>query len=239
MKLFTTIITVVSLTALHAIAMITFPAPYLITNKDESRVLVMQSELTEYNTSKHDHALRLLSGVELYPIKDFPQSGVYSLPDRKLIYSISNYIPERHLLWDEDFEHLMYKNRFGARDTWALKFYHRGQESKTYTVEDLLTAFSSERYLPFTTADYHHPWCSRMKLVVNRVVIQTSDREIAGIPIGYSEHYEFDLSTGEMRSKDVRNAGFIALVVALLGFMGILTASFVRYLRARRTPLPH
>lgn len=73
-----------------------------------------------------------------------------------------------------------------------------------------------------------------MEFIVNRAIVHTSDRKIWGFEIGYSEVYEFDLTTGEMRSKGVRNAGFIALVVALLGFLGILAALVARYLRSRR-----
>ena len=73
-----------------------------------------------------------------------------------------------------------------------------------------------------------------MEFIVNRAIVHTSDRKIWGFEIGYSEVDEFDLTTGEMRSKGVRNAGFIALVVALLGFLGILAALVARYLRSRR-----
>lgn len=217
-----------------ASAMISMDTPYILVSKDESRVLVMQKEVSKQDTLYYNEKIQLSSGVELRPMTDFQQSGVYSMPDKKLIYGINWYMRDQGVLPSADFEHIMCQNRHGANDTWALKFYTHGKEVKSYSTDELLTAFKSYRYLPFTASDYHHPWCRKMELIVNRAIVHTSDRKIWGFEIGYSEVYEFDLTTGEMRSKDVRNAGFIALVVALLGFLGILAALVARYLRSRR-----
>ncbi len=219
--------------SLPARGMITFPAPYILVSHDEAKVLVMQTDLSKYNMGDYDATIRMSNGMVLRPMKDFPHSGVYSLPDKKLIYGVDWYIQEQGILTSADFEHIMCQNRHGANDTWALAFYARGKMVKNYTSDELLTVFKSEWFLPFSTTDFHYPWCQKTELIVNRVVVQTSDRTIAGFNIGYSEVYEFDITTGEMRSKDVRNTGFIALGVALLGFLGILAAVVARYVKKR------
>lgn len=133
-------------------------------------------------------------------------------------------------------EHIRRVNNFGFNDRWALKFHEKGWEIKTYSCDDLLTAFAKEDHLPVTTSNDDYTWCSNAEHIITRAVVHSSGHPIFGFKIRYSEVYEFDLATGKMQSKDVRNTGFIGLVIAFLGFVAILSPVSAHFVRSRRQP---
>jgi hypothetical protein len=209
---------------------ISAPIPFARLSDDESRVLVVRSGDA---ASNHPNVRNptLSNGEEIAFLSMFPTSGVYRWPDRSLIYEIDWFCLDHELLASSDLDHLARMNRFG--NEWALKFYSSGDETATYTLHELLTAFGSERFRPFATWDWHHPWHEEFDLAGEKVTLTTVNREIGGIPIGYHEIHTFDIATGTLIGTDVLNVGFILLLVGIVGFCLVLLTSAVLAIRFR------
>ena len=210
---------------------ISAPIPFARLSSDESRILVVRSGDA---ASDHPNVTNptLSNGEEIDFLSLFPASGVYGWPDRNLVYEIDWYCLDRELLASADLDHLARMNRFG--NEWALKFYSSGNETSTYTLDQLLTSFASEGFRPFATWDWHHPWHEDFDLAGERVTLTTVGREIAGFSIGYHEIHTFDIGTGTLIETDVRNGRFIVLLVGFGGFFLILLTTIVLAIRSRR-----
>ena len=208
------------------------PIPFIRLSEDESRILVMR------NGSWYDEKLEkieLSSGEMLDPFEDFPSCGVYAVESKRLIYPLNWYCLDRELLTDSTLDYLCRINRFGG--TWAVKFYSKGTQIRTYTRDELLTGFSSDGFLPFTTWDYFNRWHDNAELQGNTVLLSTSNRQLAGFPLGYSELHQFSLVTGDLQSTKIQNTGFIALLAALAGALASLVMTVVLLRRARQNKL--
>lgn len=204
------------------------PYPFTRISQDETRILVMR------NGSDYDEELKkitLSTGLEIDPFTKFPRSGVYSLDDGIQIYALNWYCLDSELLANDDLSHLCRLNRFG--DDWALKFFAKGVETKSYTRNQLLTAFSKDHNFPFSTRDYYLRWHDKFQLVGGEVHLTTSDREVAGITIGYSELHRFSLATGELEATEIRNTRFIVLMVMVGACLTMLLAAAFFVIRGR------
>ena len=212
---------------------ISAPIPFARISDDESRILVIRSGDA---ASDHPNVTNptLSDGEEIDFLALFPASGVYRWPDRDLIYEITWYCLDRELLASADLDHLARINRFG--NEWALKFYSSGGETNTYTLDRLLTAFSSELFRQFATWDWHHPWHDTFELRGEKVVVSTVAREAGGFPIGYHETHTFDLATGSLDRTEFHNERFVALLAGLTGGLIFLLTTVVWGVRARRKP---
>lgn len=214
---------------------ISAPIPFARLSDDESRILVVRSgeaALNHPNVRPNVRNPTLSNGTEIDFLSLFPTSGVYRWPDRSLIYEIDWYCLERELLASADLEHMARLNRFGSE--WALKFYSSGHKTNTYTLDQLLTAFRSERFRPFATWDWHHPWHDEFDLAGEKVTLTTVKREVGGFSIGYHEVYTFDITTGTLIGTDVLNRKLIAVLVGIGGFFLILLPTVVFAVRFRR-----
>ena len=215
----------------HLQAGLSTPIPSARLSGDESRILVITHDRDGYSESQVSNPI-LSSGEEIDFLNLFPSSGVYSWPDKTLIYEIDWFCLERELLASADLDHLTRMNRFG--NGWALKFYSSGNETATHTLNQLLTAFRSERFRPFATWDWYHPWHEEFILTGEKVTLTTVGREIAGFPVGYHEIHTFDIATGTLIETDVRNGRFTVLLVGIAGFFLILLTAIVLTIRSRR-----
>lgn len=208
------------------------PVPFARLSDDESRILVVRSgDAASNHPNVRDPTLS--NGTKIAFLSLFPTSGVYRWPDRSLIYEIDWYCLDRELLASADLGHLARLNRFGSG--WALKFYSSGHETNTYTLDQLLTAFRSERFRPYATWDWHHPWHEEFDLAGEKVTLTTVNREIGGFPIGYHEVHTFDITTGTLIGTDDRNGRLILLIFAIGGLFLILLTSVVFAVRTRRS----
>ena len=211
---------------------ISAPIPFARVSDDESRVLVVR-----YGDAASDHPNvtnpALSNGEEIDFLSLFSESGVYSWPDKELIYGIDWYCLDRELLASPGLDHLVRMNRFG--NEWALKFYSSGDEKNTFTLNQLLTAFESERFRPFATWDWHHPWHEEFDIADGKVILTTVEREIGGFPIGYDEIHTFDLASGALLETDVSNDSFIVLLASIGGGFLVLLTTVVSAIRARRS----
>ncbi len=198
---------------------ISAPIPFARLSDDESRILVVRSGDA---ASDHPNVSNptLSNGEEIDFLSLFPASGVYGWPDRNSIYEINWYCLDRELLTSTNLDHLVRMNRFG--NEWALKFYSYGDETNTYTLDQLLTAFRSEQFRPFASWDWHHPWHEEFALAGGNVTLTTVNREIGGFPIGFHEIHTFDIATGTLIGTDVRSSGLFGLLVSIGGFFLIL-----------------
>lgn len=207
------------------------PIPFAKLSKDESRILVVRNGGKGFSQSQVDNP-RLADGVEIDFLKDFPLSGVYRLPSRKLVYEIDWFCLGHELVASDDLEQIARLNRFGA--DWALKFYSRGKEASSFKIEQLLTALSSERFRPFSTWDYYHPWHEDFELRGDLVMVTTVEREVAGFELGCFEVHTFDLATGMLKNTKVRN-GPLSILFGVAGLLIFLAVSAFLALRAKRS----
>lgn len=208
------------------------PIPFAKLSKDESRILVVRHGGKGFSESQVSNP-RLTGGDEIDFLKEFPSSGVYRLPSRELVYEIDWFCLEHELVASADLEHIARINRFGG--DWGLKFYANGKETSNFKIGQLSTAFSSERYRPFVTWDYFHPWHEGFELRGGQVVVKTVEREVAGFAIGYDEVHTFDLATGTLQHTEVRN-GPLSLLVGAAGLLIFLAATAYLAIRAKRNP---
>jgi hypothetical protein len=206
------------------------PIPFAKLSQDESRILVVRNGGKGFSPSQVDNP-RLTGGVEIDFLNDFPRSGVYRLPSRDLVYEIDWFCLEHELLASDDLDHIARLNRFGT--DWALKFYSSGKETSTFKIEQLLTAFSSERFRPFSTWDYYHPWHEDLELRGGLVRVTTVEREVSGFELGYFEVHTFDPTTGMLKSTKVHN-GLLNILLGVAGLLIFLATSVFLALRAKR-----
>jgi hypothetical protein len=128
-------------------------------------------------TGYTEHQIRFPTnrdGTKIEIIRDFPVSGVYSLPDRKLIHRIDWFSLSSEVLSSPDLTHIVRVNRFG--DPWALKFYADGIETKSYKLEDFLIHFRHSCFRPFTSWDWHTMWVDDYELSGATLRVKTVDR---------------------------------------------------------------
>lgn len=211
------------------------PIPWARLSADESRILVITHDSEGYSESQVSNPA-LSNGEEIDFLSLFTASGVYSWPDKKLLYEIDWFCLDYELLASADLNHLARINRFG--NEWALKFYSYGNETVTYTLDQMLTAFSSELFRPFTSWDWHHPWHEEFELVGEKVTLTTVNREIGGFPIGHHETHTFDITTGTLIGTEIRNSRPIVLLVSIGGFLLILFTTVALGVRPRRNKRP-
>ena len=198
-------------------------------SEDESRILVIRSG-TKYDEELKE--VRLQNEPDLDLFRDFPDSGVYVLPEKRLLYKITWFCLDRHLLAGADLMHLARLNQAGA--TWALRFYEAGRQIRSYSRDEILTAFSADHFFPFVTWDYYHRWHDDFKLTGATVLLTTVKREVLRVPIGYSEDHRFDLVTGTLESTEIHNGPLLVILLGggggLLAILGVVISN----IRARR-----
>ena len=206
------------------------PIPFAILSKDESKILVIRDGGSGF--SKSQIANPRLSGGEIIDfLTAYPRSGVYEVASKQLDYPIDWFSLEREVLASDDLAYVARLNRFGG--DWALKFYAHGAEVRTYKVDELLTGFADERFRPFVTWDYFHPWHDEFELRDGHVVLTTVNREVFGVPIGFREIHTFQLATGSLQNTEVQN-GPMRLLIGGVGLLIIIITSVFLAVRAQR-----
>ena len=206
------------------------PIPFAVLSKDESRILVVRDGGSGFGKDQVTNP-RLSNGESIDFLATFPRSGVYELPSKRLDYPIDWFSLEREVLASDDLSCVARLNRFGG--DWALKFYDRGEAVRTHTLNDLLTGFADERFRPFVTWDYFHPWHERFELRGDHVEVTTIGREVSGVPIGFREVHTFDLTTGTLLHTEVQNRPK-QLLIGGLGLLSFTIVSAFLMVRARR-----
>gem|GEM_PF-6075656 len=217
----------------NAIAFTSAPVPFARLSADETKILVIRDG-PGWGVDQVSYP-RLSTGERVDFIRDFPNSGVYTLADRKLVYGIDWFSLDSEVIVTQDLSHIARLNRFGHH--WALKFYTNGKETKTYTCGQLLKAFSSEQFLPETSSDWHYKWHADYLLRGQKVFLTTSDRIVLNVPIFYHEEYLFDITNGAIEKEDVLTTAFVAVAAVwsacVLLSLAIIVIAFRRRRRAQ------
>lgn len=232
----------------HAKALLSAPVPSGRVSDDGKRILVLRPYAA---TNMPDHAgysetqiqyPTNQDGTQIDIIKDFPESGIYSLPDRKLIHAIDWFALRDNVVSSSDLFHIVRVNDLAESrgESWALVFYKDCVETKTYDLTELLKHFRHIFFRPFTSHDWHNKWVDLVELSGDILTVTTIEREILGYKIGYFEKYQFDISTGKMLSDTVSYGGLI-IRVAVAGIlfivMGLLMTKTVKFFRRRTLKL--
>jgi len=211
----------------HGSASISAPIPFARLSADETRIFVMRDGP---GWSKTQVKFPKLSSGELVDfLRDYPSSGVYTLGDRELVYPIDWFSLDHEVIVSSDLGHVARLNRFDG--SWALKFYANGSEVRTYTCDELLTALSNERFRPYSTSDWHHPWHEDFELQGLQVRLTTVDREVWGMPLRFHEQYRFNLETGVIEDAYFFNIRLAAIAIGAIS--AALIAGFAIAIRAR------
>lgn len=166
-------------------------------------------------------------GTRIDIIRDFPVSGLYSLPDKQLMHRIDWFSLSYEVLSSPDLVHIVRVNRFG--DPWALKFYTDGIETKSYKLGDLLRHFRQSYFRPFTSWDWYVEWVDDYELSGTTLKVKTVDRVALRWKIGYFETYAFDLSTGRMLSANMAFGGLI-LRCLVIAFAFVASAKLIDWI---------
>lgn len=224
-----------------AIAGLSAPVPSGRISEDGKRILILRpypATNMPSHTGYGEDQIKFPTnrdGTRIEITRDFPSSGIYTLPDRQLIHSIEWFSLSYEVLSSPDLAHIVRVNRFG--DPWALKFYTDGIETKSYKLDDLLRHFRKWYFRPFTTWDWYNEWVSDYELSGTSLKVKTVERVALRWKIGYFETYRFDLATGQMLGSSVAYGG---LMTRCLVFAFALMASvslicwIARHIRRRK-----
>ncbi|MDA3874737.1 MAG: hypothetical protein PF795_12365 [Kiritimatiellae bacterium] len=192
-------------------------------SEDKSRILVV----TEPRNTMDDFTILLPDGRSVNYRDTFSGSGVYDLQTLEVVWSLNYYdFTQSDAVWSEDFSLMViWQLQFpGVKQ--GLNFIKNGKLIKNYPEEVLYTAFSE--WYNFSG------WDSFISFDLDgHLLTFTTPRRVSPSPwgsrdIGYWEIYTFDVSTGEMLSREIENTktkkiitmvtgGFVLIICLIIG----------------------
>lgn len=218
--------------------------PFCVLSDDGSKVLVIQGwdrgwgrMALEQDGDPYEWCPKEIREVPLGPsgtvdlLRDFPSSGVYTLPDRTQVYPLHAVCLEENLLASPDLSPLALLNHTG--ETEALVFLENGKVIRTYKIKDLLLAFSDYKYRRLVTGGWYYPWHDDFRRVGrDSVELTTTKRTFWNVPLGYYEKHRFDLKSARLHHTEVFYGNVMAVPT-----IGALLVGFGIFAGARRARL--
>lgn len=199
---------------------LTAPASQAEVSSSGKRILVFIHPDPAYDQRIGGAVFRMPDGRELDLRKTFSQSGVYTLPDLKLVWPIDWFSYGHEILANDDFSRMVRVNRFSRGDEWAISFVKNGEEIGTRTFNELLVGFRKDRYFPLQSWDWHPSWYDpwSFELTESEFRFSTANRLLPGtrFTFGYQEHYRFDLD-GRLVAAEIDNDDAIRLALVIAG----------------------
>jgi hypothetical protein len=220
------------------------PAPNssVTASADGRRVLVMVSPMPEYD---REPTATLSDGRVVDVHHAFGMSGVYDASTLEPVWQVDWFALRHDLMVSDDLRHVAWFGRRGMHTGWALAFYEDGGLVRLYNCGQLLTGLRGDRFLPFTSGDWHTEWYEDFGLSADRRTVLVSTmrrRAFVGayrIDLGLQEFYAFDLTNGAMVSRRVEGRWVVwayaagAVAVCVVG-VGLVRAIWRRVKRGDR-----
>jgi hypothetical protein len=219
---------IVAIAPMAARGGISAPRSSAVFSADGSKVLVMRSPFPGGDTRP---SITFPDGRIVDVHSTFPQSGVYYVMGFKPVWQATLFALDWDYICSDDLEHVVVMNRFARKSGAAITFYNRGIPVASYDCKSLLHSFTGERFLPYSTWDWHYMWYDRLRLASDHqsVELSTARRHLwlgfFDLDLGVQEFYTFDITTGSMRRQ--HSTLVRALVIGLAEVLSILSVLVV------------
>ncbi|MEZ5330179.1 MAG: hypothetical protein R3F19_34465 [Verrucomicrobiales bacterium] len=201
------------------------PHSVLITSRDRTRVLLLidqNNPLPVIDWDTGDETERQIPNAAKLG------SGVYESDHLRPIWQLDWDAGDWDIKWTDGFESIIRTYETGwsepnVGNKTVLEIIHQGKPVRSYQYDDLLRHARSKWCVPRWHSSHRILWLGQCEIVGDQLHLETSSRELflpggKTLPLGYQEHYVFDLVTGEILATRITPGwiGWTAMVISIV-----------------------